>query len=140
MTGRQEARVVLDASGVLALLLDERGADTVAKLLPHAIVPAPNLTETLYMARRRGHRMGLQELHDHVLALGLTVEPYTDADAVRGAELHAYSDDHPSPDGSRLSLGDACCLAVAERLELPVAGDDRAWAALPLAVRFHRFR
>ena len=32
------------------------------------------------------------------------------------------------------------CIAVAERLKLPLVGDDGLWAELPLEVDFHQFR
>ena len=133
-------RVVLDASAVLAWIRNEKGADAVGRLLPVAAMPAPNLTEVLHRARTRGHRMSPEELHDHVVAMGLEVESFEQADAVRAAELLLYSVEHPGPHLERLSLGDASCIAVAERLRLPIAGDDSYWSLLPLAVAFHPFR
>jgi PIN domain nuclease of toxin-antitoxin system len=35
-----------------------------------------------------------------------------------------------------LSLGDALCIAVAERVQLPIVGDDLLWSQLPLEVDF----
>jgi ribonuclease VapC len=133
-------RIVLDASALLAWIRNERGAETVARLMPVAIAPAPNLTEALHRARWRGHRMSPNELHDHVVAMGLEVESFKQADAVRASELLLYSVKHPGPNDERLSLGDASCIAVAERLRLPIAGDDSYWSLLPLSVDFHPFR
>jgi PIN domain nuclease of toxin-antitoxin system len=133
-------RVVLDASALLAWVQKERGAETVGRLMPVAVVPAPNLTEVLYRARRRGHRMSTEQLCDHVVAMGLEVEAFEQADAQRAAELLLYSVEHPGPNDERLSLGDASCIAVAERLRLPISGDDSYWSFLPLAVDFHPFR
>lgn len=137
MTAR---RVVLDASALLAWVRNERGAETIGQLMSVAVVPAPNLTEVLHRARRRGHRMSPEELHDHVVAMGLEVESFEQADAVRAAELLLYSLEHPGPNDERLSLGDASCIAVAERLRLPISGDDSYWSLLPLTVDFHPFR
>jgi len=133
-------RIVLDASALLAWIRNERGAETVGRLMPLAVVPAPNLTEALHRARWRGHRMSPEELHDHVVAMGLEVESFGQDDAVRAAELLLYSIEHPGPDDERLSLGDASCIAVAERLRLPISGDDSYWSLLPLTVGFHPFR
>jgi len=133
-------RIVLDASALLAWVRNERGAETVGRLMPLAVVPAPNLTEVLHGARRRGHRMSPEELHDHVVAMGLEVESFKQTDTVRAAELLLYSVEHPGPNDERLSLGDASCIAVAERLQLPVSGDDSYWSLLPLTVDFHPFR
>lgn len=134
-------RVVLDASALLAWVLDERGADTIGKLLSVAVIPAPNLVEVLYRAPERGHRMSAGQLHEHMLAMGLTVEPLTASDVLRAAELigHSRTARRNSTDDS-LSLGDGLCLAVAERLELPITGGDQLWAELPLAVQFMPFR
>ncbi len=84
--------------------------------------------------------MSPEELHDHVVAIGVEVEPFKQADTVRAAELLLYSAAHPGPHDERLSLGDASCIAVAERLGLPIAGDDSYWSLLPLTVYFHPFR
>lgn len=134
-------RVVLDASALLAWVLRERGAATVGRLLPVAVIPAPNLVEVLYRAPERGHLMPPGQLHDHVLAMGIGVEPLTEADVPRAAELIAASRAAAAgaPEKS-LALGDGLCLAVAERLDLPVTGGDQLWASQPLRVRFLPFR
>ena len=66
------------------------------------------------------------------------VEPVTDADAERAAELIVAS--KASPGQGSLSLGDGLCIAVAERLALPLAGGDRYWSQVPLRVEFLPFR
>lgn len=129
--------MVLDVSALLAWTLRERGAATVGRLLPVSVVPAPNLAEVLYRAPERGHGMDPDELRHHVLAMGVTVEPFGDADVVRAAELIMHS---RATGGDSLSLGDGLCLAVAERLNLPVTGGDQLWAGLPLKVAFLPFR
>lgn len=135
-----DRRIVLDASAVIAWTRAERGAATIGRLLPYAVIPAPNLTEALYRSRARGHRMTPDELQSHILVMGAAVEDFTSGDTVRATELLAYSAARPGSSGDRLSLGDACCIAVAERLGLPIAGDDQLWASLPLTVSFHSFR
>lgn len=136
-----DRRVVLDASAVLAWVLQERGWDTVDRLLAVGVVPAATLVEVLYRAPERGHRMRPAELHDALLGVGLRVESVTDADTVRAAEL--IGDSRASRvvvAGSSLSLGDGLCLAVAERLDLPVTGGDRHWETCDLRVRYLPFR
>lgn len=136
-----DRRVVIDASALLAWVLRERGATTISTLLPVAVIPAPNLVEVLYRAPERGHRMASAELHTHILAMGVTVESLTGADVLRSADLIAGSRAgvaaHPI---ATLSLGDGLCLAVAERLGLPVTGGDQLWADLDLSVAFLPFR
>ncbi|MCX9191621.1 PIN domain nuclease [Carbonactinospora thermoautotrophica] len=135
-----ERRIVLDASAVVAWARAEQGADIVGKLLPVAVIPAPNLAEALYIIRRHGHGMSRAELHLHILGMGALIEPFTEPDALRAAELIDLSRANPASGGRTLSLGDAQCVAVAERLGLPVCGDDRAWDAWPVRVPFRRFR
>ena len=131
-------KVVLDASAALAWVLHERGAATVDKLLPVGVVPASVMVETLYRAQERGHRQSCQELHDDLLAMGLTVEPVTDEDTVRAAELVAVSR-REAREGS-LSLGDGLCIAVAERLGLTMTGNDKYWEDVASTVTFMPFR
>jgi PIN domain nuclease of toxin-antitoxin system len=52
-----DGRVVMDASAIVAWLLNERGAATVGRLLQFAVLPAPNVTESIRAARSHGHRM-----------------------------------------------------------------------------------
>jgi PIN domain nuclease of toxin-antitoxin system len=131
-------KVVLDASAVLAWVLHERGATTVDKLLTVGAVPASVMVETLYRAQERGHGQSCQELHDDLLAMGLTVEPIIDEDTVRAAELVAQSRRDASEDS--LSLGDGLCIAVAERLGLTMTGNDKYWAGVASTVKFMPFR
>jgi PIN domain nuclease of toxin-antitoxin system len=57
--------------------------------------------------------------------------------ATRAAELLLFADHRA--DGQS-ALGDALCIAIAERLQLPLVGDDGLWSQLPLDVEFHQFR
>jgi ribonuclease VapC len=134
-------RVVLDASAVLAWILRERGWQTVDALLPFSVVPAPAMVEVLYRAQERGHRLSPRQLHDDLVSLGIVVEPLTDADSVRAAELIGASRDaRTERDPQCLSLGDGLCLAVAECLGLTVTGGDQHWASCDLSVAFLPFR
>ena len=67
------------------------------------------------------------------------VEPVITKDAIRAADLIAASKAASSPAGS-LSLGDGLCIAVAERLELPITGGDLYWETLELRVKVLSFR
>lgn len=131
-------RVVLDASAIVAWVLKERGWQTVDRLLEVAVAPASVLVETLYRVRERGHRLPSSQLHDDLLGLGIQVEPVTDADTVRAAEL--ISDSRAADGDKSLSLGDGLCLAVAERLDLTVTGGDQHWSTCDLHVAFLPFR
>src|SRR5262245_57483536 len=132
-----DRRVVMDASAIVAWLLNERGASTVGRLMQFAVLPAPNVTESIRTARTHGHRMTSDQLFSRLEASCATIEPFRAIDAPRAAELLLFADRRKN---AQLSLGDALCIAVAERLQLPLVGDDGLWAELPLEVEFHQFR
>jgi PIN domain nuclease of toxin-antitoxin system len=136
---KPDRRVVLDASAASAWVLKERGADVVDTLLPYAVIPSSALTETLYRAVERGHGMLPDELASSLSVMGIDVEPVTGPDAVRAAELIAESRTGGSQGGS-LSLGDGLCLAVAERIGLPITGGDDYWTTLDLRTEYFPFR
>jgi PIN domain nuclease of toxin-antitoxin system len=123
---------VLDASALLAWLVQERGAEVVGGYLPRAVISAVNLSEVLY----RGHSLGrdVATLPARLGHLGLRVEPFTAEDAQAATGIYARDPRH------LLSLADRCCLATAVRLDLPVVTDDRAWATLDLEVEVVAFR
>lgn len=132
---------MLDASAVLAWVLHEDGAEVVEQVLAVGVAPASVMVETLYRAQERGHRSSSSELHDDLMAMGLAVEPVTDADTVRAAALIASSRRARSARSDpSLSLGDGLCIAVAERLDLPLVGSDGHWASLDLATPYRPFR
>lgn len=124
--------VVLDASAVLALLLDEPGAEPVVGVLGDGALSAVNLAEVLSKLSDRGVQAA--GLGDHLTAAGLTVHPMTELDATEVAELRRI-------DGGRvLSLGDRCCLALGRRLSAVVMTADRAWSALDAGVEVQQVR
>ncbi len=103
---------VLDASAVAALLLAEPGGRRVADALAEgAALSTVNLSEVATLLVRR-HRDPAQ-LVDR-LNVQIDVHPFDGTDAVIGAALSPVT----RPAG--LSLGDRACLALAQRLGLPV--------------------
>ena len=129
-----ERRIVLDASAVLEWILGGSARALVDKLLPVAVIPSSGLAEVLYIARLRGHGIASSELAGALMTMGAAVEPVITQDAIRAADLIAASKSASSPAGS-LSLGDGLCIAVAERLELPITGGDLYWETLDLRVK-----
>jgi PIN domain nuclease of toxin-antitoxin system len=118
--------VVLDASALLAFLLDESGADAVAALLPHATLSAVNYCETLTKSIDRGK--SLAESVGLLTRLRLSVVPFD-------AELAAVTASlRPMTKPLGLSLGDRACLALGLARNLPVVTADRAWAQLNIGV------
>ncbi|WP_405856890.1 PIN domain-containing protein [Streptomyces sp. NBC_01515] len=125
---KSEPPVVLDTSAVLAWVFKEKGADAVDELLSSAATTAANLAEVTYVCLRRGYTRPPQELHQDLAALGLAVEPTTADEAVRAGQLiHGSHRDRQQYDGRTLALGDALCIALAERLDRPLVTGDTLW-------------
>jgi ribonuclease VapC len=123
---------VLDASALLAWLVQERGAEVVGEYLPRAVISAVNLAEVLYRGQSLGRKVAT--LPARLGHLGLRVEPFTTEDALIATEIFARDQRRV------LSLADRCCLATAIRLGLPAVTDDRAWSTLELGVEVLAFR
>ena len=125
MTAQLDA-TVLDSSAVLAWLRDEPGAATVHPLLPAAIMSAANWSETWQKLNQHG--VDAHHATSRLRTLGVRVEPLTDADTVTAAMLWAQTRT------AGLSLGDRCCLALADRLALIAVTADTAWAGLDIDI------
>jgi ribonuclease VapC len=117
---------VLDSSAVLALLLGETGSETVAALLGGSVVSAVNESEVLAVLIRRGATT------DEAVAVLGTLDLASVAFDSRLAADAAGLEGPTRPSG--LSLGDRCCLALAQRLRRPAFTADRSWAAASGAV------
>ena len=115
---------VFDASAILAMVFNEPGADKVEALLQDgaASISAVNLAEVVARLVERGFAL------DHVDAIcaGLRIEvvPLDVATAQRSGKLRAATR------ALGLSLGDRCCLALAQSLNAEVVTADRPWKAL----------
>ena len=119
---------VLDASALLAYLHDEDGASEVAEALEHrATISAANLAEALSKLAEQGAEPAklVVELEERGVLGGLiNVEPLTTDDAITIASLFEPTRSHG------LGLGDRACLALGQRLGLPVMTADRVWVEL----------
>ena len=118
--------LVLDASALLAWLHREPGGELVGTVLDGASISAVNWSEVIQKSLQKG--VEVQGMLDEVTDLGLTVEPFTAAQAEQAARLWAQTR------GSGLSLGDRACLALAMDRSAPVLTADRDWASLALDV------
>ncbi|PNY79242.1 type II toxin-antitoxin system VapC family toxin [Deinococcus koreensis] len=123
---------VLDASALLAWLQGEPGTGRVDEALRQgATIHTVNWAEVLTKLASRGARPAdvTRQLSERgVLGQLLTVDAGQLQDAEVVAELYAVTR------VAGLSLGDRYCLALGQRLSVPVLTTDRAWAALALTV------
>lgn len=132
--------VVLDASALLAHLLDEPGCEIVAdEIAIGAVISAANLAEVLTRLTERDADADPVALLLGLVEMGLIegaveVEPVTLEDAVEIARLR------PLSRKAGLSLGDRACIATARRLEAAALTADTAWDGLPLGVELRQIR
>ena len=115
---------VVDASAVLAVLLDEPQAERVRPLLTHSAIGAVNLSEVVAKLQERGMP---DEAIDRALGhLDLAVVPFDSVHAMAAGKLRA------STRSLGLSLGDRACLALAMACGVPAVTTDRGWATLDI--------
>jgi PIN domain nuclease of toxin-antitoxin system len=112
---------VLDASALVALLLDEPGKDLVWEAIRsgEALMCAANWAEVAGILRRVG--FPAREVGRTLDELQVEVAPLDQALALAAGMMEAQT----RPLG--LSLGDRCCLALAQQERATVLTADRAW-------------
>jgi PIN domain nuclease of toxin-antitoxin system len=123
---------VIDASALLAMIRGEAGAATVEAVLDGAAISAVNWSEVYHRAVEHG--VDVAGLRADVEGLGVEIVPFSADDAERAAELVPVTRERG------LSLADRACLALADRLGLPVVTADRSWLGLDLGVEIRAIR
>jgi ribonuclease VapC len=111
---------------VLAVILEEPGAERVEPLLPGAKVSAVNLGEIAAKLRD----LGMPEATVETVLNGLQID-------VRVHDWRAALEAgflRPATRGAGLSLGGRACLALAAALGLPAVTADRSWAGVGDAI------
>jgi PIN domain nuclease of toxin-antitoxin system len=114
--------IVIDASALIALLLDEPGQQAVEQHIGTAAISTVNLAEVLARASRE--RISSRILLPKLEALGLTIVDFDQPQAVIASDIRARAR------GYGLGLADCCCIALAMNRAWPVLTADRAWASL----------
>ena len=114
-------RTVLDASALVALLLDEPGKELVREAVRsgEALMCAANWAEVTGILRRVG--FPARDVSRTLDDLQIEVAPLDQAMALAVGMMAVQT----RPLG--LSLGDRCCLALAEQERATVLTADRAW-------------
>ena len=114
----------LDASALLCLLLQERGADVVLKALPDCVISAVNLSEVVAKLSDRGGDPATIEAA--LSALDLDIIAFDGEQARMAGLLRRQT----QPFG--LSLGDRACLALACLRKAVALTCDADWAKLEI--------
>lgn len=109
--------VILDASAVLAVILNEDGADFVMPYVYDANLAAINLSETI--AKLIECKLTSNQARAQIGRLELNIHDFNSDQAERAAILR----DHTKQFG--LSLGDRACIALSQKLGLPILTSDR---------------
>ena len=125
--------VVFDASAMLALIQQERGAETLTdEILINAVTSTVNFAEVqtkLVKASNDPDRAWIA-----ALSTVSAVEPFTSEQAKIAGDLIARTEKYG------LSLGDRCCLALAIALKAPVYTTEQTWRSLKVGVPIHLIR
>lgn len=112
--------VVLDSSALLAVLLDEAGADIVGPVMRGSEMSIVNVCEVLSKAAGAGGDVAVTR--DIISSYGIRIRPFLETHADRAARLR------PLTAHLGLSLGDRACLAQGMTSTLPVLTADRRMA------------
>jgi ribonuclease VapC len=126
--------VVLDSSAILAVILDEPGADLVSDSLGAALVSTVNVAETYTIVSRVGLPVDL--VRDFLNYKGIEIVPLSHYDAEIAGRMITLTNT------SGLSLGDRCCLALGMARKAIILSADRAWLpfAEPLGLKIEIIR
>jgi PIN domain nuclease of toxin-antitoxin system len=125
--------VVLDASAILAIIFQERGAEKMtAEILDVAVISTVNLAEVQSKLIKKGYDP--EDAWSDALLLETDPEPFTADQAKIAGDLIAKTEKYG------LSLGDRSCLALAIALKAPVYTTEQIWRNLKVGVQIHVIR
>jgi len=123
---------VLDASALLCLLFNEPGAGRVEALLSRALVSVANYHEVLAMLVDRGVDPGEARMMLGQLDIEIIAADRDQADV--GGALRSITRE------AGLSLGDRCCLALAQVRHATAVTCNPAWSALSVGIEIEVVR
>jgi len=115
-------KVVLDASALLALIQNEKGADIIKPLLKRAVMSTISVAEVLTTLQRVD--ILPKEAITFVTDIVQEIVPFDIEHAQCVAELQ------PNVHHKGLSLGDRACLALGQKLQVPIYTADKIWGEL----------
>ncbi len=125
--------VVLDASAVLAIVFQERGAEKLTvEIMKDAVISTVNLAEVQSKLVKKGYDP--EEAWEDATSLVSAAVRFTSEQAKIAGSLIAQTEK------VGLSLGDRSCLALAIALKAPVYTTEQAWRELKVGVPIHVIR
>jgi PIN domain nuclease of toxin-antitoxin system len=126
-------RIVLDASAVLAVLNQERGAERLtAELLSGAVISTVNLAEV--QSKLVGRGVNPDDAWEATLSIVGEVVPFREEHARLAGDLITQTH------RLGLGLGDRACLALGLLLKAGVYTADASWNRLKTTARIHIIR
>jgi PIN domain nuclease of toxin-antitoxin system len=130
---KQRVSKVLDASAMLAFVLNEPGLErVVGAFFEGALISSVNLAEVASRLIDLGHATG--DIPGMISLPNMSVVPFDAANALAAANLR------PSTRAFGLSLGDRACLALAASVGAPALTADRLWSQLDIGVAIEVIR
>jgi ribonuclease VapC len=121
-------RFVLDASALLAYILGEPGLEVVEDALSAgAVMSSVNVAETT--SRLVDYGFGTGRISQTLERADFETVPLDYTTALRAGLLRGTAR------SAGLSIGDRCCIALAQTVGLPAVTADRAWLQLDLGIR-----
>lgn len=124
--------VVLDASALLAVILEESGADRVLEAGPNYLMSAVNFGEVLTKIVERGG--AIADVQARIAPLAIRLQAFGEVDAIEVARLR------PLTRHLGRSFGDRACLGLAGTLGVPLLTADGKWSALDIGVDIIQIR
>ena len=124
--------LVVDASALLAVLLDEPGGEVVIPRLRGAIISTVNVAECFERAVDKG--ASAQAVRHLLINLEMDIVAFDLTQAASAADLK------PLTRHIGASLGDRACLALALCRQTPVLTADRRWSELDIGIDIRLIR
>lgn len=116
----QYRKVILDASAIIALMNDEKGAEVVTELLGSVVMSSVNVYEVIkFLIDRRGYtNLEAQSIVDQLVERVMSFDK---------AQAEAAAAFYPSTKHLGLSLADRACLALSKITGYPIYTADKIW-------------
>lgn len=124
--------IVLDSSALLAVLLDERGAENVVATFADAVISAAMLAEVLGKLEQKG--FASEDEYRRIVAFGIGILPLDVTQARIAAKIAL------APRELDLSLGDRLCIALAIQRNSTLLTSDRGMLQFEAGIPIRSFR